>query len=96
MQSFSSIAAKKSMYGNQGLSSLTTTINSSRVADYLENLVKQARMKYEAGAFLHWYWRHGASKVHINISYSSNDLALEATPITVWSCLGPWHILSCQ
>ena len=42
---------------------LTVAANSSSVIDYLGNVLERSKVMYDAGAYLHWYWKHGALRV---------------------------------
>uniref|UniRef100_A0A4W3GZF8 Tubulin alpha-2 chain-like n=1 Tax=Callorhinchus milii TaxID=7868 RepID=A0A4W3GZF8_CALMI len=42
--------------------SLTVCANHSSVAEYMQHVVGRARAMYQAGAYLHWYWRHGCEE----------------------------------
>ncbi|KAG2445658.1 hypothetical protein HXX76_000267 [Chlamydomonas incerta] len=47
--------------GGGGSPSLTTVANRSGVVGLLENTVRRARALVDAGAYVHWYERHGCS-----------------------------------
>ena len=42
---------------------LTIASNSSSVVDYLDNVLERSKVMYDAGGYLHWYWKHGALRV---------------------------------
>ena len=48
---------------------LTIAANSSSVVDYLDNVLERSKVMYDAGGYLHWYWKHGALRVSINNVY---------------------------
>jgi len=41
---------------------LSICANNSSVVEYLHNVHKKARLMYNAGAYLHWYSRHGCGR----------------------------------
>lgn len=43
--------------------SLTLCLNSTKIVETLEDVTAKARAMYDAGAYLHWFWKHGCSKV---------------------------------
>ncbi|WAR22484.1 TBB1-like protein [Mya arenaria] len=48
--------------GPKGSASLTVAMNSSSIVEYLERVMDRSRVMYDAGAYLHWYWRHGSEQ----------------------------------
>ncbi|XP_019363562.1 PREDICTED: tubulin beta chain-like [Gavialis gangeticus] len=42
--------------------SLTVCTNHSSSADFLQQVAERAQVMYRAGAYLHWYWRHGCEE----------------------------------
>ena len=51
--------------GPKDSQSLTLCLNSTKIVETLEDVTAKARAMYDAGAYLHWYWKHGCSKVTI-------------------------------
>lgn len=49
--------------GPKDSQSLTLCLNSSKIVETLEDVMFKARTMYDAGAYLHWFWKHGCSKV---------------------------------
>ena len=49
--------------GPKDSQSLTLCLNSTKIVETLENVMVKARAMYDAGAYLHWFWKHGCSKV---------------------------------
>jgi hypothetical protein len=45
--------------------SLTMATNYSNIIEYLEHVLEKSRAKYDASAYLHWYWKHGCTQVCI-------------------------------
>ncbi|XP_064646130.1 tubulin delta chain-like [Lineus longissimus] len=41
--------------------SLTLASNNSNIVEYLEDILEKSRAKYDARAYLHWYWKHGCT-----------------------------------
>lgn len=54
--------ARNNFVNGRDIGSLTVASNHSSVVEYLEMLYQRSRTKFDAGAFLHWYWKHGSSK----------------------------------
>ncbi|XP_078579162.1 tubulin delta chain-like isoform X1 [Branchiostoma floridae x Branchiostoma japonicum] len=52
---------KNSLSGRPEKKSLTLCTNNSGITGYLEHVLTKARQKYDAKAFLHWYWKHGCT-----------------------------------
>eukprot|EP00106_Octopus_bimaculoides_P021848 XP_014789290.1 PREDICTED: probable tubulin beta chain CG32396 [Octopus bimaculoides] len=44
------------------VSSLTLASNTGYVTDFLEKTLYKAKRMHENKAYLHWYWKHGASQ----------------------------------
>lgn len=55
--------SKTDILGNSGSSSVTMATNSSSVLNPLETVVYHSSLKLESGAYMHWYQRHGISRV---------------------------------
>lgn len=51
--------------GPKDSQSLTLCLNSTKVVETLEDVVVKSRAMYDAGAYLHWFWKHGCSKVTV-------------------------------
>ena len=49
--------------GPKDSQSLTLCLNSTKIVETLEDVMSKARTMYDAGAYLHWFWKHGCSKV---------------------------------
>ena len=53
------------------LPSVTMASNSSSVMEYLQHVKDRSKVKFEAGAYLHWYQRYGASEVGSTPQFST-------------------------
>lgn len=42
--------------------SLTLCLNSTKIVETIENVILKSRSMYDAGAYLHWFWKHGCSE----------------------------------
>ena len=51
--------------GPKDSQSLTLCLNSTKTVETLEDVMAKARAMYDAGAYLHWFWKHGCSKVAV-------------------------------
>ena len=49
--------------GPKDSQSLTLCLNSTKIVETLDDVMVKARAMYDAGAYLHWFWKHGCSKV---------------------------------
>lgn len=49
--------------GPKDSQSLTLCLNSTKIVETLEDVLVKSRAMYDAGAYLHWFWKHGCSKV---------------------------------
>lgn len=54
--------ARNNLSGSKS-ASLSVASNHSSVVDYLDFLLSRSQTMYKAGAYLHWYWRYGATEV---------------------------------
>ena len=63
---FSSLSAANNNATPKHCAGLTVAANSSSVIDYLGNVLERSKVMYDAGAYLHWYWKHGALRVSWN------------------------------
>ncbi|XP_022795839.1 tubulin delta chain-like [Stylophora pistillata] len=48
--------------GPKDSQSLTLCLNSTKILETLEDVMRKARAMYDAGAYLHWFSKHGCSK----------------------------------
>lgn len=55
----------------RGARSLTVCANRDRVADYAGEAVRKARSMFAAGAYLHWYRRHGCEDADLEASFAA-------------------------
>lgn len=55
-------SAKTNNCGSKNSASLTVAANSSSIVEYLDNVLERSKVMFDAGAYLHWYWRHGAER----------------------------------
>ena len=51
--------------GPKDSQSLTLCLNSTKIVETLEDVTAKARAMYDAGAYLHWFWKHGCSEVTV-------------------------------
>lgn len=49
--------------GSDGEASLTLCQNSTSVTETVTNTLQKAKLMYDAGAYLHWFWKHGCCEV---------------------------------
>ncbi|KAL4217210.1 hypothetical protein ACF0H5_023662 [Mactra antiquata] len=63
--------AKSNTCGSRNSASLTVATNCSSVVQYLNTVLERSKVMYNAGAYLHWYWRHGANKVDFEQSFET-------------------------
>ena len=54
--------------------SLTVASNYSNIIDIASDIWTQSQEKYRAGAFLHWYWKHGCDEVALSINFVRTNL----------------------
>ena len=57
------IAASSNGCGPRNSASLTVASNSTSVVEYGGRVLARSQAMYDAGAYLHWYWRHGMEQV---------------------------------
>lgn len=57
--------ARNNLSGSKS-ASLSVASNHSSVVDYLDFLLSRSQTMYKAGAYLHWYWRYGATEDDFN------------------------------
>ena len=80
MPDFVCVSAQSNSLGGAGASSITLASNYSSIIDTVEQIRANAQIKYNAGAFLHWYSKYGCEKVSMKITFynkkknASNDL----------------------
>ncbi|KAH3787469.1 tubulin delta chain-like [Dreissena polymorpha] len=63
--------------GPRSSASLTIAANSSSVVEYIEGVIARAQVMYDAGAYLHWYWRHGATQDDFQNSFETLRTVVE-------------------
>ncbi|GAB1605562.1 hypothetical protein Ahia01_000838300, partial [Argonauta hians] len=51
--------------------SVTLASNTAHVTDFLQKTLNKAKAMYDNGAYLHWYWRHGASQNDFQNAFES-------------------------
>ncbi|KAK3082972.1 hypothetical protein FSP39_010365 [Pinctada imbricata] len=49
--------------------SVTVASNHGSIVEYLDLVRQRSKVKHAAGAYLHWYWRYGASEVKAKITF---------------------------
>ena len=59
------LAGQYNPVGPKDSQSLTLCLNSTKIVQTLEDVIAKSRTMYDAGAYLHWFWKHGCSKVKI-------------------------------
>ncbi|XP_045178492.2 tubulin delta chain-like [Mercenaria mercenaria] len=69
--------AKPNNCGSKNSASLTVAGNSSSITEYLENVLERSKVMYDAGAYLHWYWRHGAEKETFEDAFETLETVVE-------------------
>ncbi|XP_060557978.1 tubulin delta chain-like [Ruditapes philippinarum] len=69
--------AKPNNCGSKNSASLTVASNSSSINEYLENVLERSKVMFEAGAYLHWYWRHGADKETFEDAFETIQLVVD-------------------
>lgn len=70
-------SASANACGPKTSASLTVAANSSSVVTYLENVLERSKVMYDAGAYLHWYWRYGAEKENFEESFETLQSVVE-------------------
>ncbi|XP_078667004.1 tubulin delta chain-like [Branchiostoma floridae x Branchiostoma belcheri] len=68
---------KDSLAGHAEKKSLTMCTNNSGITRYLEHVLTKARQKYDAKAFLHWYWKHGCTEQDFTNSFDTVEQIVE-------------------
>ena len=64
--------------GPKDSQSLTLCLNSTKILETLEDVMRKARAMYDAGAYLHWFSKHGCSKVTTSLKATPYELVEKA------------------
>ena len=65
LTSWSCFVGQYNPVGPKDSQSLTLCLNSTKIVETLDDVMTKARAMYDAGAYLHWFWKHGCSKVTV-------------------------------
>ena len=68
------ITGRYNPVGPKDSQSLTLCLNSTKIVETLEDVMRKARAMYGAGAYLHWFTKHGCSKVTTGLK-ATHELA---------------------
>lgn len=68
------ITGRYNPVGPKDSQSLTLCLNSTKIVETLEDVTRKARAMYGAGAYLHWFTKHGCSKVTTGLK-ATHELA---------------------
>ncbi|KAL9958300.1 hypothetical protein ACROYT_G035300 [Oculina patagonica] len=63
--------------GPKDSQSFTLCLNSTKIVETLEDVMVKARAMYDAGAYLHWFWKHGCSKSDFMDAFDNLDSVVE-------------------
>lgn len=69
--------------GPKDSQSLTLCLNSTKIVETLEDVMLKARAMYDAGAYLHWFWKHGCSKSDFMDAFDTLDSVVEEYKLAV-------------
>ena len=68
------ITGRYNPVGPKDSQSLTLCLNSTKIVETLEDVMRKARAMYGVGAYLHWFTKHGCSKVTTGLK-ATHELA---------------------
>ncbi|CAH1788254.1 unnamed protein product [Owenia fusiformis] len=69
--------ARHNSIGAKDSASVTIASNYSNVLDVLERTVRRSQQMYDAGAYLHWYWKHGLEKDVFESSFETIETVIK-------------------
>ena len=77
------ITGRYNPVGPKDSQSLTLCLNSTKIVETLEDVMRKARAMYGAGAYLHWFTKHGCSKVTTGLK-ATHELAEKVNVPVFW------------
>ncbi|XP_029187848.2 uncharacterized protein LOC114955200 isoform X2 [Acropora millepora] len=57
--------------------SLTLCLNSTKIVETLADVIEKSRAMFDAGAYLHWFWKHGCSKNDFLDAFDTLETVIE-------------------
>ncbi|XP_055959459.1 tubulin delta chain [Patella vulgata] len=70
-------AKQKIVQGKENFSSITIAANYSNIVEYLSTVRYKAKLMYDNQAYLHWYWRYGATQDLFEEAFNTVDGIIE-------------------
>ncbi|KAL3855216.1 hypothetical protein ACJMK2_014436 [Sinanodonta woodiana] len=70
--------ASNNTVGQKNSASVTIATNSTSVVEYLDVVLQRSKVMYDAGAYLHWYWKYGATKDDFEEAFSDVEAVVNS------------------